>query len=550
MELNQIVYISIVALFTSLLMVPFLHRWAVANGAVDLPDQRKVHRKAVPRIGGVAICVAWLFTLVVCVNLSWQIRGVMAGALIVFVTGLIDDLYGLSAKRKFLGEVIACMVTITVGRVCIHHFGDLFGFGPVILPIWVAIPFTIFAVVGAVNAINLMDGLDGLAGGISTIALVSFLVLGYHTGNYPVVCLCAALLGAVLGFLKYNLFPARIFMGDAGSLTLGFIIAMLAVLLIQSPESGINPAVPLLVLALPIADTVRVIGRRLLNGKSPFKPDMSHVHHKFLDLGFKHRFTVVIIYGCSLFWATFATLCHKWSEPLLLGVYVAGMFFFYQAIRCLRNLPKRLDFLGMDSAEGIRDSATFRRLSRLAEGMTSVLLALTLAYLFLAAFFSSTVDKVTAQTGSFLLCGCLALFFIVRDIRNHFAMAMLAVAILPITFTMNRNNDHMLIHGLSVGLLMNGILAGISLLVLFRFVFRNRKEPFFTSIDYLLIAIGVFALIISPQFFPAIRVSGALANGILLYLALKLSVRHGIIPASITISSELVALMTIVVRGL
>ena len=176
-------YIFMLALFTSLILVPFLQRWAVDSGALDLPDERKRHARAVPRIGGVAIVLAWLFSLLAYVDMGREMRGILAGSLVVFCIGLVDDLYGLSPKRKFLGQITAALVTISVGRIYIRSLGDLFGAGVLTLPDWLAIPFTVIAVVGVINAFNLMDGLDGLAGGISTIALSAFLILGLMTGR-------------------------------------------------------------------------------------------------------------------------------------------------------------------------------------------------------------------------------------------------------------------------------------------------------------------------------------------------------------------------------
>jgi len=350
--------IFLIAFGTSLTVVPFLQRWALDAGAVDLPDERKVHDRAVPRIGGVAIGMAWLFSLLVYVDMTREVRGILAGSLVVFCIGLIDDLYGLSPKRKFMGQILACLVTMAVGKLYIHRLGDLFGSGNLDIPLWLAIPFTVIAVVGVVNAFNLMDGLDGLAGGISSIALTAFLILGYLNGNHLVVAMCAALLGGIFGFLKYNLYPARIFMGDTGSLMVGFIIAFLAVRLTQCPGSGVQPLVPVLILGLPIADTFRVMGGRLMMRKSPFSPDRTHVHHRFLDLGFQHRTTVIIIYCVSLFWASTTLLCRDFSSPFLLLIYGTGTVAFFCAVYSTRNNRYWIPFSIRKPTDGIHNAAT------------------------------------------------------------------------------------------------------------------------------------------------------------------------------------------------
>ncbi len=542
-------YIFMVALFTALIIVPFLQRWAIEAGAVDMPDARKMHDRAVPRIGGVAIGMAWLFSLLVYVDMTREVRGILTGSLVVFCIGLIDDLYGLTPRRKFLGQIIACLVTMAVGKLFIYQLGDLFGTGTLVIPAWLAIPFTVIAVVGVVNAFNLMDGLDGLAGGISSIALTAFLILGFLNGNHLVVAMCAALLGGIFGFLKYNLYPARIFMGDTGSLMVGFIIAFLAVRLTQSPESGIQPLVPVLILGLPIADTFRVMGRRLLQRKSPFSPDRIHVHHRFLDLGFQHRFTVIIIYGVSLSWATFAILCHDWSSPLLLTIYGTGTLAFYLTIHFLRENKDRIPFMRRDSASGIRNTALYRRLSRLAVLTAPAIIVLTLAYLLLAALYSSG-DGMATQVGFVLLGSAASLLYITRDARNHFVQAMLALAVLHITSVLNRNDGMELLPGLSIESLGNSILISLCALVLLRFTFHDPRESILSSIDYLVIGIAVFFMVIAPGILDNLELPDTVFKGLVLFLALKASVTRGRMPARVLLSSVLAVLGTIIVRGL
>jgi UDP-GlcNAc:undecaprenyl-phosphate GlcNAc-1-phosphate transferase len=354
MQSTQSLYTFIISLFTAMIMVPYLQRWAIDTDAVDISDERKVHKRAVPRLGGVAICMTWLFSLLVYVDMTREVRGILAGSLIIFFTGFIDDLYGLTPKKKFLGQIIASLVTVTAGHITIHSLGDLFGIGTLAVPELLAVPFTILAVVGIVNAFNLMDGLDGLAGGISTIALTALLILGYLSDNFLLIALCAALLGGVLGFLKYNVHPAR--MGDTGSLLVGFVIAFLAILLTQSPGTPVQPLLPFLILGLPIVDTMRVMGSRMLQRKSPFSPDKTHVHHRFLDLGLDHRRTVTIIYGISLLLAGFAVFCRDWSGPNLLLTFAATMTGFYTLIAVLRRQSDTVQAAGKLSLKYLRNA--------------------------------------------------------------------------------------------------------------------------------------------------------------------------------------------------
>ena len=549
MEMIHLLYIFLIALFSSMIMVPFLMRWAFDTGAVDIPDTRKVHQKSIPRVGGVAICMGWLFSLLIYVDMSHEIRGILAGTLIVFFTGLVDDLYGLSPKKKFLGQIAACLVTIFVGHLSISTLGNIFGGETILLPPWLGVPFTILAVVGIINAFNLMDGLDGLAGGISVIALTALLILSYLSGDLMIMALCAALLGAILGFLKYNLFPARIFMGDTGSLVVGFVIAFLAVLLTQTPESGVAPIVPVLILGIPIVDTLRVMGRRIFHKKSPFSPDRTHLHHNFLDLGLKHRYTVILIYGLSIFWATFALLARNWQDWHLFVSFVLLMILFYQGMLQLRRFRSHLPFLRKDSSAPIRQSVTYRRLAKFVKATTPVSIFLTLAYLMLAALSCSNADLLTLRAGTALLFGCVTLIVFTKDMGNHYVLAMAALALLLITFIVNDNNSREMISGLTLQQLSNMLLACLSALVLLRFAFRKPREELLSSVDYLIVGLGTFITLVSSQISIGEVVPATVAKGIILFLALKVSSSGGPKPARLLVGGVLVALVCIIVKG-
>lgn len=549
MQSTQSLYIFIVALFTAMIMVPFLQRWALDTGAVDIPDARKVHSRAVPRIGGVAICMAWLFSLLVYMDLAREVRGILAGSLIIFFTGFIDDIYGLTPKKKFLGQIIACLVTIIVGHISINSLGNLFGFGNLAVPELLSIPFTILAVVGIINAFNLMDGLDGLAAGISAIALTAFMILGYLAGNHLIMALCAALLGGVLGFLKYNIHPARIFMGDTGSLLVGFIIAFLAVLLTQSPGAQVQPLIPFVILGLPIADTIRVMSSRILQKKSPFSPDKTHVHHHFLDLGLNHRRTVIVIYAISLSLTGFALLCRNWSGPALLLTFTATMVCFYSLIALLRRRSRSLQSSGKLSLDILRNAPPLARLSSAAGHTAPVALTMILVYFLFAALFCGASSSVTAQVGGVLLVACLALLYLTRDVRNHFLMAMLAISVLLITFVLNQsagteiNANTAFQH---IRIMFHLFLLG---LVALHLLFRVPDEQLLSGIDYLVIGISAVICITSWQLYASPTLPVSILKGLNIYLALKVVIGKEKLPAQMVVGSVLTVLMVIVIKG-
>ncbi len=542
-------YIFMTALFSALIMVPTLRRWALVSGNVDVPDERKIHSQTTPRIGGVAIFMATLFATLVFTDLNPQLRGILAGALIVFFTGLIDDLHGLSPKRKFIGQICACLITISVGGLYLSNLGNLFGFGDIVLGKWFAIPFTVFAVVGVINAINLIDGLDGLAGGVSVIALTAFFALGYQDENYSSLVLCAGLLGGILGFLKYNFYPARIFMGDTGSLVVGFLVGFLAIQLTQAPGAGVRPIVPVLVIGLPLLDTVWVMTRRVLKGGSPFSPDMTHVHHKFLNLGFQHRFTVIIIYGISLFWAIFALVFHRQSQPVLLASYLVISTAAYMALRYISTNRERFKFLSKDSAKGIRETATYQRIAEIGGHLIPMVIGLQVGYLVIAVWVGGQDGGIYWQVAGVLLVGVLGLLYFTRDIAGHFLLAMIYVAALVIVFTVESNGEQRLWFGVQSLQATNLILVLISCLVMVIILFRKPGGFFLSTVDFLIFGISIFAAVVFSESERLYVYSDILWRGIVLFLAVKVTSCRSPRLAGVMVYSFLAVLLVVGVRS-
>lgn len=537
------------ALFAALIMVPALRQWALQTRTLDVPDERKVHRVAVPRIGGIAIYVSFLFAVLIFMPMADRTRGLMAGGLVLFVTGLVDDIYGISPRRKLLGQVVGTVITMGVSGIYIHTLGNLLGTGELTLSPWLGIPFTLFAVVGVINAINLIDGLDGLAGGVSAIALTAFMVLGYHDGNVKVIMICAALLGALLGFLKYNFFPARIFMGDTGSLTVGFVLAFAALYLTQAPEARIPPVTPLIVLGLPIIDTVWVMSSRLLRRQSPFSPDMTHVHHKFLSLGLEHRYTVVMIYGISVAWALFAALFHEMSQMLQLAVYVGVSVCSYLAIRWLTRRGKNIPFMGNDSSDGIRESVLYRRAADTVAAFWPLLALLLAAYLVMALIAAAQVGAAVAELMLILAGGGVALFLLTRSMANPYLLAMFYVSSMAIAFMIARYGTMPLMEGISLKNLADLLLTLMVPLAASRFLFRRPHEFFLEGIDYLLLGVTIFLCMVVPQLTGIINLNGVLVRGVTIFCTLKvLSVQGPRMSRSLAIAI-LLTMLAIVVRG-
>jgi len=276
--------------------------------ATDRPGVRTVHKKLIPRIGGVAIFVSMMCLTISVLFLSNVIgdtfRGILpqvivllSAAVFIFLVGLIDDIKGLRARVKFLAELAAatavCAVGVRITSVAVADWLTI-DFG------WFSWPLTVFWIVGITNAVNLSDGLDGLAAGISAIACGVIAILAIWSGQVVMTVLMLALLGSLTGFLFFNFNPARVFLGDCGSLFLGFTIAASSVMCSTKSHALVGLALPVLVLGIPIFDTLFSMLRRFLERRSMFAPDRSHFHHRLLDLGLKQRHAVIVIYAVTL----------------------------------------------------------------------------------------------------------------------------------------------------------------------------------------------------------------------------------------------------------
>lgn len=276
---------------------------ALANkvGAVDVPkDARRMHKVPIPRMGGLAIFLGFLFSVLLFVDIDKQLQGILIGAIVIVILGIIDDIVPLNALLKFFIQIFAALIVVYHGtQITMFSNPNIFSSNPYInLGAW-SIPVTVIWIVAITNAVNLIDGLDGLAVGISSIASFSLLVIALIVPERNVAILMAALAGACIGFMPYNLNPAKIFMGDTGSTFLGFILASISIQGLFKFYAVVSFAVPFLILGLPIFDTMFAIIRRLLHGQNPMRADRGHVHHRLMDMGFNQKQSVSILYLMS-----------------------------------------------------------------------------------------------------------------------------------------------------------------------------------------------------------------------------------------------------------
>ena len=318
----------VAALIVSLAVTPLVMKLAEVTGAMDAPDARKVHKKPIPRIGGIGIFTAFMISFIALTDfdalvpeVSRGLMGLLIGASIIVLVGIIDDYKNLPAKVKLLGQIGAAAVAVILFDVRIEFITD--PFGDYFYTEFAAIPITIFWIVGLTNTVNLIDGLDGLAAGVATLASLTIFMVAMQDQIMIVASFTAALAGAAIGFLYYNFSPARIFMGDTGSMFLGYMLAGISVIGAVKSTATIALIVPVLALGVPIMDTSFAIIRRYRGGVPIFKPDKGHLHHRLLDMGFTQRQAVLLMYVISAVLGLSAVVLNEVSGKAAIAIVAA-----------------------------------------------------------------------------------------------------------------------------------------------------------------------------------------------------------------------------------
>lgn len=297
MSTEKILILSAIAFLGSYVFTPWARKISDKIGAVDIPEERKIHKEAVPYGGGIAIFLGFLAAFLFLNRFSPAISGFIVGALIIVILGIYDDIYNIPALPKFFIQSLAALIVIYSG-VRIDLGTVLRGYLPSSLS-FLSLPLTFFWIIGITNAINIIDGLDGLAAGVSTISAFTISIVAFLNGQTTVAVIALILGFAALGFLPHN-FNSRIFMGDTGSMFLGFSLATLSIMGLVKLAAAFSLFVPMMVLAIPIFDTLFAICRRLINRRPIYEADKKHLHHRILEMGYSPLQTVIFIYLLSL----------------------------------------------------------------------------------------------------------------------------------------------------------------------------------------------------------------------------------------------------------
>lgn len=348
-------------IFLSMLLVPATISLAYKVGAVDIPKSRSSHSTPKPRMGGLAISLSLLIACVLFVPFNNFWMAFVLGLVVVVATGVIDDIFNITPRWKFAGQIAAAVLFVYLSGMQITRIGDIVGLGSLELG-QASFAFTVFCIVGGMNAFNLSDGLDGLTGGLTVITMAFFGYFAWISQQHFLLMIAISTMGAIVGFMRYNSYPSRVFMGDGGSLMLGYVVAVLLVS-IHRAEAHVPLAALAMVIALPLLDTLVVMGNRIRNGHGPFTPDRTHLHHRLMEMGWSHPAVVVIIYCLMLIFGLLAVALQNQPRWVIFSSLMGLGGVIYAGLGLARGLGFKYKPVKNKKLESIRQTKIFKRVA-------------------------------------------------------------------------------------------------------------------------------------------------------------------------------------------
>ena len=513
----------VVSMFITMVLVPPLMKSAARFSFIDEPRERKVHQTPIPRIGGVAMVIGVLTPVLLWADRPPMVISFLLGIGVILIFGIWDDRSTLSHRVKFFGQFLAIAIVVFYGDVKIYYL-PFHSINPV--PEWFAIPFTFFALLGVTNAINLSDGLDGLASGTMLLSVAAIGLLAFISDDSILLIFSLALMGSIIGFLRYNTYPAQVFMGDCGSQFLGFTVGVLVVILTQKTNPALSPSMTLLLLGLPNIDTFIVMGQRVWEGRSPFSPDRNHVHHKLLNVGFDHYEAVVIIYLFQAFIVMVAFASRYESDlfnmSLFAGILLAIVFLFRfgAAIGWRAHERKRKEFR--------TPLARFiRRLRKkgVLEGYPTYFIACSVPiYLIWSITTLNGLPKDGALSALALLCVATSFLLIyrVKPGVSVFERVVFYITTTMVVYYANQSNTTTI--GVANGLLNLENVYFLSLVIAIVFAYRFIRPQQFrvTPTDFLVILLAIIAPGLLGDILPHGNVMAIGAKTVILFYAFEL----------------------------
>ena len=515
------------ALILALFLTPLSISFAQHIGAMDSPGDRSVHVRIMPRMGGLGMAIATVLSLILFIELNNSLLGFLLGVIIIVCTGVLDDLFHISPSQKMFGQLLACGAFLFLSGLSINSFGDVFALGSIDFSGNISLLITLFVMIGIINAFNLSDGLDGLAAGLTMIATIFMATVALMSQNWLALSILATLLGAVFGFLKFNAYPAKLFMGDTGSLTLGFFVASLIVYLIDFEGIiAVQPITLALILALPISDTLLVMTRRILHGKSPVSADRTHFHHRLLDIGFSHSAVVSLIYMLAFSFGFLALALQNKQAWVQLFVGLSLCFIIYSVLTISEHYKLNVAKYAIRQLNGF--IKTSRIASLVGKSMPWFRFVIILGLMLPLAFVESA--PVTTQN---LLLGVLVLFLVAYPWQEHKKRLNIVYALFYLSgFTILYIWNVSSFHDFYLPWYTLGFIITLSFWSILKISFKSHREVFLTSgLEVLLIVISWFipytllpVLGVSDEIMTAAKTS--CLEAIPLFIAMKIVIRR------------------------
>lgn len=486
----NMIYLStlLMSLFLTISLIPIFKSMAGALHVVDVPNDRKIHSQPVPKIGGLAMAFGILFPPMVWHLSDGVVMSIIVGSSVIVVFGFLDDARDLGYGAKFFGQILAASLVVGKGGVNIVAVGDLLP-SVAALTSYASIPLTLVVIVGVTNAINLSDGLDGLAGGIVILSFLCMSWLAFILGMTAVSVLCLAVIGAVFGFLRFNTHPASIFMGDTGSQLLGFLAITLSIHVSQG-SGTISPLFPLILLGFPILDTLSVMMGRILHGKSPFKADKTHFHHRLMELGLNHSEAVFVVYVLQALLISSAFVFRFHSEWFLLGLYLAfssgilGFFHYARKTGWTATHGEYYEVKLKGTFRRIRDHQLPIRISFpcLTYGFAALLIVSCMAF--------RSIPDYSLPVLAALLCS-MGVISIVKNDWSHMVFRLCFYATVPFVLYAIESDAAIWMGGVS-RVAYNGAFGLITLFMVMTLKFTRRKKGFRTTpLDFIILFISL-----------------------------------------------------------
>ncbi len=528
---------------TSLLIVPLMMRLAPRLGMVDEPSARKVHQQPIPRVGGWGIVFGVLVAVLAWAPLNPLVLSYVFGVVVLFAFGAWDDRKELGHYSKFLGQLLAVIPVVCFSGLYVSRFPFLDAGA---IPVWGAMVFTIFALIGMTNAINHSDGLDGLAGGESVLSLVAIGFLAYMGDGDLTVLIAVAMIGGVFGFLRYNTHPAVVFMGDSGSQAIGFSLGILALLLTQRVDPALSPSVVVLLLGLPIADILFVFYRRIVEGNNWFEATRNHVHHRLMERGFRHYEAVVVIYSIQIAFVSSGLMLRYQSDWLIAAAYLGGCVVVFGWLswaeranwKITRSTP-----VAVPRSSGLRRREDFllveapRRFLEL--GVPAYLIVASLALADVSFEFGVGAGVLMLFLGSILAAD--------RDPRGVTGRVLLFCAGASVVY-LSFTQRSILVDWIPLAQPIFFVALATAVLMAIRFNPGRRTQEFkTTAMDYLIVLVVVITPIAAGR---ALDASGFLAAMLVLLYGLELMISERRQRQSVIGPACLAALLIIAFKGL